>query len=112
MQITWDDVVSHYRRGDSLKPLVGDSKLAVDSIDDEQICVRQRLWKACLRADDLPIANEVLAAAPADVAPIKFAELMRARFSCGIDVTTECTRIPNLAAVVLFNMGVFAERDD
>lgn len=107
MSITWSDVVAHYDRGDSLKPLVGDSKLAVDSVDDEQICVRQRLWRACLKPDDLRIANEILAGASTSITPIRFAEMMRARLAGGTDVTTDCTRVPNLMAVVLFNMGVF-----
>lgn len=107
--IDWSQVKSRFQAGDLLSPLVGSSTLVVDSIDDEQLCIRQRLWRACLTRTDLQTANDVLAQAGSDVTPVEFAELMRARVTSGTSGTgtvTECTRIPNLAAVVLLNLGV------
>jgi hypothetical protein len=109
LTVTWDDIVARYRPGDSLRPLVGVSKLAVDHVDGDQICIRQRLWWARLTRADLQTANDILASTDADITPVQFAELLRAHYTSGTDVTTECTRVPNLAAVVLYNMGALGE---
>ncbi|ODU01299.1 MAG: hypothetical protein ABS81_21035 [Pseudonocardia sp. SCN 72-86] len=103
--IEWSELRDRFNVGDALKPLIGSSKLTVDSIDEKQICIRQRLWKACLTREDLAIANNILAAAPADVTPVQLSELIRDYYTSGSDVATDCTRIPNLSAVVLYNMG-------
>ena len=103
--IAWSDVVAKFQPGDALEPLVGRSKLTVDSVDDERMCIRQRLWLACVTPADLQIADAILSAAPVDVTPVQLAELIREHYTAGADVTTECTRIPNLAAVVLYNLG-------
>lgn len=105
MNIEWPDILAHFQSGDSLQPLVGVSRLVVDSLDDEQICIRQRLWRACFTKADLMTANSVLASSRVDVTPLQFAELLRAHYTSGSDITTECTRTPNLAAVVLYNLG-------
>ncbi|MCF7547488.1 hypothetical protein [Pseudonocardia sp. WMMC193] len=103
--IAWPEIVARLKPGDRLRPLVGASQLTVDSIDDEQICIRQRLWRACLTPADIETANRILADAPAGVSGVRFSELLRAHYTSGSDVTTECTRIPNLAAVVFLNLG-------
>jgi hypothetical protein len=103
--IDWPQIVARFQPGDQLQPLVGVSTLTVDSIDDDQICIRQRLWRACVTRSDMTTATRILAEAPADVTPVQLAELIRTHYTAGSDVTTECTRIPNLAAVVLYNMG-------
>lgn len=103
--IAWSDVVAHLKPGDTLQPLTGDSKLTVDSIDNAEICIRQRLWRASLKRADMQTANKILAAAPPDVTPIQLAELIRKHYMEGHDVKTECTRVPNLAAIVLYNLG-------
>ena len=106
--IAWTDVVSRLAPGDSLSPLVGSSRLTVDSVGADRSCIRQRLWSACLTRADIDTANRILADAPADVSPVGFSELMRAHYASGTDVTTGCTRLPNLAAVVLLHLGAFA----
>jgi hypothetical protein len=103
--VEWTDVVNRLKPGDVLQLLVGDSRLTVECIDDEQICMRQRLWRACLTPADIQIAGRILLEAPADVTPVQLAERIRAHFTSGREVATECTRVPNLAAVVLYNLG-------
>lgn len=103
--IAWTDVVGRLAPGDSLQPLVGSSRLTVHSVEPEQICIRQCLWRACLTRADIDTANRVLESAPADVSAVRFSELLRAHYTSGTDVTTECTRLPNLAAVVFLNLG-------
>jgi hypothetical protein len=105
---TWEEITARFKPGDSLDPLVGTSKLTVDSVDSEQICIRQRLWVACVTGDDVRIAWEILDAAPAGITPIQLSELIRNHYQAGPDVATDCTRIPNLSAVVLLNLGALS----
>lgn len=105
MSVSWPDVVGRLHPGDLLMPLKGTSKLTVESVDDQQIRIRQRLWSACLTRTDFETATSILSAAPPDVTPVQLADLIRAHFSAGEGAITDCTRIPNLAAVVLLNMG-------
>lgn len=105
MAIAWADIVDRFKPGDALAPLVGASELRVDRIDDQQICIRQRLWRACVTRSDLATANRILDEAPEGTTSVELSELIRAHYTGGPEVTTECTRIPNLAAVILSNMG-------
>jgi hypothetical protein len=105
MTIQWADVVARYPPGTTLRPLVGGSTLVVDDIDDQRICVRQRLWRACLTRAELETADDVLATA-GQVSPLELAELLRVHYASGPQVRTECSRVPNLSAVLLHDMGV------
>ena len=58
----WADVQARYAPGAVLAPLVGSSSLVVDEVDDDRLCVRQRLWRACLTRTELETATAVLAA--------------------------------------------------
>jgi hypothetical protein len=102
----WADVQARYAPGTALKPLVGSSALVVDEVDDEQLCVRQRLWRACLTRAELEIAAGLLAEA-GPVTPMQFAERLRVHYATGFHVTTDCSRVPNLSAVVLKDLGAF-----
>lgn len=102
--IDWQDVVSRFRQGDRLQPVAGASVLTVESIDDDRMCLRQRLWRDCLTRSDLRLAARVLADAPPGVTAVQLAELIRLHHT-GSAVTPGCSRVPNLAAVVLYNMG-------
>jgi hypothetical protein len=102
----WADVLARYEPGAVLASLVGSSTLVVDAVDEEQLCVRQRLWRACLTRTELETASEVLAAA-GPVSPLELAELLRVHYATGFHVTTECSRVPNLSAVVLNDLGAF-----
>jgi hypothetical protein len=102
----WDDVVGHCRPGSTLRPLVGGSTMVVEMVDDDRVCVRQRLWRACLTRAELATADRVLAAA-GSVSPMQLAELLRIHYAGHPQVGTECSRVPNLSAVVLNAVGAF-----
>ncbi|MBC3194913.1 hypothetical protein H7X46_28060 [Pseudonocardia sp. C8] len=103
--IEWSDLIERLEPGDVLQPLAGSSRLRVESIDSEQLCLRQQLWRACLTPDDLRTAVAVLEQAPAGTTPLELAEQIRARYSSGSEVTVGCSRVPNLSAVVLHHLG-------
>ena len=42
------------------------------------------------------------------VTPMELGELMRVHVATGFHVTTECSRVPNLTAVVLNDLGAFS----
>jgi hypothetical protein len=104
--IGWDDVLARYAPGALLAPLVGSSTLVVDEVDDQRLCVRQRLWRACLTRIELETAAEVLDTA-GPMTPMEFAERLRVHYATGFHVTTDCSRVPNLSAVVLQDLGAF-----
>jgi hypothetical protein len=81
----------------------------VDSVDDERICVRQRLWQACLTPAELDTATRVLAEA-GPVTALELAELLRIHYAGGPQVTTDCSRVPNLSAVLLSDLGALTTR--
>jgi hypothetical protein len=105
----WAEVRAHYAPGSALSPLVGSSKLVVDEVDDERLCVRQRLWRACLSREEFETAARLLATA-GPVTPLELAEQLRVHYASGFHVTTECSRVPNLSAVLLNDLGAFADR--
>jgi hypothetical protein len=102
----WGDVVARYAPGVLLSPLVGSSSLVVEEVDAERICIRQRLWRACLTRTELETAAQLLAEA-GPVTPMEFAERLRVHYATGFHVTTDCSRVPNLSAVVLQDLGAF-----
>jgi hypothetical protein len=104
--VGWDDVMARLVPGAVLTPLVGSSTLVVDEVDDQRLCVRQRLWRACLTRIELETAVDVLAEA-GPVTPMEFAERLRVHYATGFHVTTDCSRVPNLSAVVLQDLGAF-----
>ena len=104
--VTWSEVIARYRPGSPLAPLAGSSTLVVDSVDDQRLCVRQRLWVSCLTRTELETAVTVLAESRPGSA-LELAEMLRVHYATGFHVTTECSRVPNLSAMVLADMGVF-----
>ena len=102
----WADVQARYAPGAALAPLVGSSTLVVDEVDDERLCVRQRLGRACLTRTELETAAALLAEA-GPVTPMEFAERLRVHYATGFHVTTDCSRVPNLSAIVLKDLGAF-----
>lgn len=103
--VGWADVLARYRPGDVVPPLVGSSTLVVDVVDAQRLCLRQRLWRACLTPAEMDTATAVLAAA-GPVTALELAELLRAHYASGPRPTTDCSRVPNLSAVVLADLGV------
>ena len=105
----WQDVVARYRPGDVVPPLVGSAAITVDSVDPDRICLRQRLWHACLTPDEFTTATDLLATAGPRTG-LELAELLRRHYAGGPRVTTDCTRVPNLCAVLLADMGAIEAR--
>lgn len=104
MSIGWHDVMARYAPGTPVPPLVGSSKLVVVSVDDQHICVRQRLWQARLTRAEFETATALLASS-GPVTALELAELLRIHYAGGPQVTTDCSRVPNLSAVILSDLG-------
>ena len=104
-RLSWNHVVARYRVGDVLPPLVGSSVMTIDDVDDTVLCVRQLLWRACLTPDEFATAVKILDEAE-PVTGLELAELLRRHYAGGPQVTTDCSRVPNLCAVVLADFGV------
>lgn len=105
MELDWGAVQRRYADGGDLRSLTGSAPVGVVEIDDERICLRQRLWQDCVSRSALERALDLLerGAVPAD--PIAFAEGLRRHEA---HVQTGCTRGPNLTAIVLKDLGYLA----
>ena len=114
MPLDWSAVREHFAAHPSLPSLAGTSTVRVTGVDDERVCLSQRLWKDCISRRDLDAAVDLLAAGRLDPEPMAFAEGLRRHWSSRADgrpVETGCTRGPNLAAVVLSDLGYLARPD-
>jgi hypothetical protein len=100
--LDWAAVRDRYTRQATLPSLTGTTALEVVSVDDEQLCLRQRLWSACITRHELETALRLLRPG---VTALEFAEELRRYYAGGAEVRTGCTRTPNLAAVVLGDLG-------
>jgi hypothetical protein len=105
MNIDWKMVRARYEQQRSVPPLTGQSRLDVVGLDDEKICFKHQLWRDCLSKVALETAVTVLGDRPLPANAIEFAEELRSHYSNGPTVITECSRIPNLSAVVLKDLG-------
>lgn len=108
MGLDWDAVRRRYAEHPSLPSLAGTSTVQVTAVDDDRICLRQRLWRDCVSRADLERAVGLLDAGEVDREPMAFAEAMRRHSASGHGgrpVETGCTRGPNLTAVVLGDLG-------
>lgn len=102
MTLDWDAVVDRYADGAELRTLSGSAPVHVVEIDDERICLRQRLWRDCVSRAQLEAAVDLLASGDVSNEPIAFAEVLRRKQA---HVETGCTRGPNLSAIVLRDLG-------
>jgi hypothetical protein len=107
-KLDWDEVRARYLPGTALRPLAGGSALQVVSIDEDRICVKQRLWQDCVTRGQLDVALTVLQERTDPVDAIGFAEVLRRHYAGGPDVVTDCSRIPNLSAIILKDLGYLA----
>ncbi len=109
MMIDWSAVRSRYAEQPTVRPLAGGSTLRVVLVDDEKICLRQRLWEDCVTRDQLETALTLLREGDGCTA-VEFAERLRRYYAGGPDVQTDCSRIPNLSAIVLQDLGYLPAR--
>lgn len=110
MPLDWSTVRERYAEHPALPSLAGTSTVQVTDVDDERICLKQRLWNDCISRADLETAVGLLAEGDLDPEPMAFAEGLRRYYASGPRVETGCTRGPNLAAVVLGDLGYLARR--
>lgn len=105
MGLDWDEVRARYRPGTPLRPLAGGSALQVVAVDDDRVCVKQRLWQDCVTRRQLDIAHTLLQREAHPVDAIGFAEVLRRHYAGGPETVTDCSRIPNLSAIILKDLG-------
>lgn len=103
--LDWQLVRERYAGRPSLTSLAGSSRVQVVDVDDERICLRQRLWLDCVTRDDLDTALALLREGRLAGGPMAVAEGLRTYYASGPRVETGCTRGPNLVAVVLADLG-------
>jgi hypothetical protein len=110
MALDWHDLQTRYEKGARLASLSGDAMLEVTAVDDAAIYLKGRLWRDALERTDLENAVELLVTGLAPDDPIEFAEALRRHYSEGPQARPGCSRVPNMAAVVLKDLGYFQNR--
>jgi hypothetical protein len=103
--LDWAAVRARYSDQPSLPALTGGSTLEVVGVDDERICLRQRLWRDCVTREQLETALTLLRGGADAGSPVAFAEALRRYYSGGPQVQPGCSRTPNLCAVILKDLG-------
>ncbi|NMH98299.1 hypothetical protein [Pseudonocardia acidicola] len=103
--LDWAMVRARYAAQPQVRPLAGGSVLQVVSVDDEQICLKQRLWQDCVTRTQLETAYGLLQNRAAPGSAVEFAEELRRYYAGGPDVRPDCTRVPNLSAIILKDLG-------
>ena len=104
MTVDWDEIVSRYEGGRSVRPLVGGSTLTATS-GANAVTVVQKLWRADVTRTELQVALDILGDRPASTASVPFSEELRVHYSGGPQVQPTCSRTPNLCAVLLKDLG-------
>ena len=109
MALDWAELQARYARGATLPSLAGGSTVRITSVDAEAISLSARLWRDSLARADLETAVRLLqeGAAPRD--PLGFAEALRRYYSESVEARPGCSRIPNMAAVVLSDLGYLGD---
>lgn len=102
MPLDWSQVQLRYRTEVPLPPLAGVSRPRAVLADARTIRVSQRLWTTVISRDDLEIAADLLERTAGPVTPVQFAERLRTFYAS----TTECSRIPNVSAMLLADLGL------
>ncbi|GAA1276966.1 hypothetical protein GCM10009609_45060 [Pseudonocardia aurantiaca] len=105
MTLDWAAVRARYAKYPIVQPLSGGSILQIIDVDDEKVCVEQRLWRDCVSRAALETAVAVLGNRPSPVRAIEFAEELRRYYASGPNAVTDCSRIPTLSAVILKDLG-------
>jgi hypothetical protein len=103
--LDWAAVRARYAEHASIPALTGGSVLDVVGVDDEKICLRQRLWRDCVTREELETALALLRGGADSGSPVAFAESLRRYYSGGPQVRPGCSRTPNLCAVILKDLG-------
>jgi hypothetical protein len=102
MKLNWPAVQHRYRAETAVAPLSGASRLRAVLVDHHTIRVTQRLWTMLITREDLETAVGLLDRTPKPVTSVEFAERLRTFYAS----TTECSRIPNVTAILLTDLGL------
>lgn len=105
MELDWSVVRRRYEERPVLRSLTGSAPVTVVAVDDERICLSQRLWQDCVSRAAIERALGLLERGAVPPEPIAFAEGLRRHEA---HVETGCTRGPNLTAIVLKDLGYLA----
>jgi hypothetical protein len=105
MDLDWAVVRRRYEKEPTLRSLTGSAPVTVVDVDDERICLSQRLWRDCVSRAAIERALDLLERGVVPAEPIAFAEGLRRQEA---HVETGCTRGPNLTAIVLKDLGYLA----
>jgi hypothetical protein len=103
--LSFSAVAARFGVGGTVASLTGSSAVTVLSVDAERICLGQRLWRDCVTWEELTSALQLLHEYSAPPSPVEFAERLRRYYAGGPEVRTGCTRVPNLCAIVLRELG-------
>jgi len=102
LKLDWEQILTRYTDNVSLSPLAGSSPMTASVLGDDAVLVRHKLWQALITREHLNTAVAVLDRTPKPVTAVEFAEHLRAFYTS----TTDCSRIPNLSAVILADLGL------
>lgn len=107
MTLQWDVVKKRYEHGAQVDAVSGGSLFTITGADDEYIYFKGRLWKDALPRHHLEEAVALLERGELDANAIKFLEGYRLHVEKNPTVEPGCSRIPNMVAVVLKDLGYF-----
>lgn len=107
MKVSWDEVRSRYGEGAKLAAVVGGSQFEIVGVDELQIHFTARLWTDVLARERLEQAAEYLEAGPSQLTATDFLERYRMVIERDATVEPGCSRIPNMATLVLADLGFF-----
>jgi hypothetical protein len=105
VELDWNLLQKRYAPGTELPALTGGARIYVTGIDDEKLSVRSHLWRDSISRKDLETAVTLLRTGELPRQPVGFAEALRRRQLEGEDVNPACSRVPNMTAVVLKDLG-------
>lgn len=106
MAFDWKTVLGRYENGAEVDPIAGSRKFVITGADDTQIFFEARLWKDVLPRDHLERAIDMLEAGDLHRGASTFLEGYRLQVEKDQTVPQGCSRIPNMVAVVLQDLGM------
>lgn len=109
MKTPWNDILLKYSGGAELDAVVGGSRFTIVGADDDQIHFKGRLWVDTLSRERFEQAIDFLEGSPVDLTATGFLERFRMEIETDPTVAPGCSRLPNLATVVLRDLGYFNE---
>lgn len=107
MPLQWDVVQKRYEHGAQVDAVAGGSLFAITGADEEYIYFKGRLWKDALPRHHLEEAVAMVERGELAATATKFLEAYRLHIEKDPMVESGCSRIPNMVAVVMKDLGYF-----